>query len=170
MAKVDMKKQEFTEQENILLKKRINELESAKSSLPLDNITDEIKRIKQKGRSTANTIQVKEYADHKNITLWTKDGVPIGPLHPDNAIQTLHRFADIGIVLSADRPTAEQVEAYKQTNEYKEKEKAEIKRRKRREGTKRAGAVDRLIATLEKTYGLDKSQINSVKQPHEVGN
>lgn len=162
-----VKTKDVLEQENIILRKQLEDREKAiPASIDLDSIE---RRIRQKGKPSANSIQVVERHDHKNITLWTKDGNPIGPLHPDNAVQTLRRFKnELGVILLADRPTDAQVEAYKQTDEYKQKIKAEVERRARKEKSKRKGGVDRLISAMEKLYGVDKSQMNVILKPEEV--
>lgn len=169
MGKIDM---ERLEQENIILRKKVAELEKTKPEMENalgDNLSSEIKKIRQKGKSSANTITVTEKHDHKNISLWTKDGKRIGPMHPDNAIQTLNRFADIGILLSADQPTDEQIKAYMQTAEYKVLMAKEAKRRATKEKSRRSGQMDRLCNEIAKMSGTTVEAINKILKPEEVG-
>lgn len=170
--KVDMVKIEALEQENKRLKEKIAEQE-AHSMQDVgeelgDRVANEIKKIRQKGKSTANTITVTEKNDHVNVALWTKWGDMIGPMHPDNAIQTLSRFADIGIVLSVDKPTGEQVQAYLKSpagQKYLriEKEKRELKNKSRR-----SGQMDRLCMEIAKMSGTTVDAINNILKPTEV--
>ncbi len=169
MTKVNM---ERLEQENIILKKQVADLEKAQSEkLPnvLDSLSNEMKKIRQKGRSSANRIEVVEKIDHKNISLWTKYGKRIGPLHPDNAIQTLNRFADIGIMLTADEPTPAQIEAYKQTAEYKKFEAEQSRRRAIKEKSRRGGQMEKLTAEIAKMTGMTAAAINNILPASAVG-
>lgn len=165
MAKVD---QEKLAQENAILKAKIEILEKSKAEAPVDVLSNEMKKIRQKGKSSANRIEVREQNDHKNISLWTKAGKRIGPMHPDNAIQTLNRFADIGIYLSADMPTPEQVAAYQQTAEYKALMAKEAKRRATKEKSRRSGQMDRMCAEIAKMSGMTVEAINNVLKPEQV--
>ncbi len=169
MPKVNM---ERLEQENIILKKQVADLEKAQSEkLPnvLDSLSNEMKKIRQKGRSSANRIEVVEKIDHKNISLWTKYGKRIGPLHPDNAIQTLNRFADIGIMLTADEPTPAQIEAYKQTAEYKKFEAEQSRRRAIKEKSRHGGHMEKLTAEIAKMTGMTAAAINNILPASAVG-
>lgn len=170
--KVDMAKQQALEQENIILRKKLADAEKLQSEFQNalgDNVFNEIKKIRQKGKSSATRLTVTEHHDHKNISLWTKYGKRIGPMHPDNAIQTLNRFADFGIMLSADQPTDEQVEAYKQTSEYKAFEIKESKRRAIKQKSRRSGQMERLATEIAKMSGLTVEAINRVLPAAAVG-
>ena len=131
-------------------------------------VEDEIRQINIKGRDTSGTIKVVETTDHKNISLWTRDGQRIGPLHPENAKKALLEFRSRGILLSATRPTIEEVEAYQQTDEYKDEIKAIAKERAIKDKSRRSGSMDKLISLMEKQYGLDKSQLVNVLSPEQV--
>jgi len=165
MAKVD---QEKLARENEILRAKIDLLEKSKSEAPVDVLSNEMKKIRQKGKSSANRIDVKEQNDHKNISLWTKAGKRIGPMHPENAIQTLNRFADIGIYLSADMPTPEQVVAYQQTAEYKKLIAQEAKRRATKEKSRRSGQMEKMCSEIAKMSGLTVEAINNVLKPEQV--
>ena len=169
--KVDLAKQQTLEQENIILKKKITDLEKSQSEFQDtlgDGLSNEIKKIRQKGKVSAASLTVTEKHDHKNISLWDKEGKRIGPMHPDNAIQTLNRFADIGIMLTADRPTAEQIEIYKQTPAYKILVKKEAERRTIKQKSRRSGQMDRLCIEIAKMSGTTVEAINRILKPSEV--
>lgn len=168
MAQVDMAKQQALEQENKILRQQLADAEKLTPALG-DSLATEIKKIRQKGKASANSIVVTEHHDHKNISLWTKDGKRIGPMHPENAIQALNRFADIGIALSADQPTAAQIEAYKQTAEYKSRATKEAKRRTEKDKSRRSGQMDRLSAEIAKMSGTTVEAINHILRASEVG-
>lgn len=168
MAQVDTAKQQALEQENKILRQQVADAEKLAPALG-DSLATEIKKIRQKGKASANSIVVTEHHDHKNISLWTKDGKRIGPMHPENAIQALNRFADIGIILSADQPTAAQIEAYKQTAEYKARLAKETKRRAEKDKSRRSGQMDRLSAEIAKMSGTTVEAINHILRASEVG-
>lgn len=166
--KIDIAKQQALEQENKILKQR---LADAEKLIPVlgDSLATEIKKIRQKGKASANSIVVTEHHDHKNISLWTKWGKRVGPMHPENAIQALNRFADIGVVLSADQPDAAQIEAYKQTAEWKARVAKESKHRAEKDKSKRSGQMDRLSAEIAKMSGTTVDAINHILKASEVG-
>ena len=169
--KVEMAKLQALEQENILLKRQLAEqerLQAEQRILSGGNLSNEINKIMRKGRSSADSIRVVEQNDHRNVALWTRDGQCIGPMHPDNAIQTLNRFANIGIMLSADKPTVAQIEAYIKTPEYKAKRKFEDDRSAIRAKSKRSGQMERLATEIAKMSGTTVDAINHILQAHEV--
>ncbi len=164
-------KQLATEQENIILKKKLADLEKSQAELQGvvgSGLLNEIKKIRQKGGPSANRLEVVEFTDHKNISLWTKWGKRIGPLHPDNAIQTLHRFADLGIILSADKPTQEQMEAWANSPEGKAQLKRESVRRDERQKSRRSGQMEKLASEIAKISGTTVEAINHILQASEV--
>lgn len=169
--KEDMKKQQSLEQENRILREKLAEqekLHAETNKILGGELSQEMKKIRQKGKSTANSIVVKEFSDHRNVSLWTKDGKRIGPLHPENAVQTLNRFADIGIFLTSDRPTQEQIDAYMQTTEYKLRVKKEKERRETKNRSRRSGQLERLSAEIAKMAGTNVEAINHILKAHEV--
>lgn len=145
------------EQENALLKQRIADQEALRESMmkvvPPD-LSSEMRKIIQKGKAGGDVITVTERNDHRNIRLWTRDGLPIGPLHPSNAMQTLNTFAANGIFLTVDRPTQAQVEAYCATPEYKEIQRKEAERRERKLASRRKGTMEKLTAEIAKQTGV----------------
>lgn len=166
-----MAKLQALEQENIILKKKLADSEALatqQSGRIFDNITSEMKKIRAKGKASANSIVVREVIDHKNISLWTRVGKRIGPMHPDNAIQTLNRFADIGIMLTADQPTPEQIEAYKQTSEYKALLEKEIDKRAIKDKSRKSGQIEKLAKEIAKMSGTTVDAINHILKAHEV--
>lgn len=159
------------EEENKILKEQIAKQEQNENATRMlgGSLEDEVKKIRRKGKSTANTITVIEKNDHVNVTLWTKWGKMVGSLHPDNAIQTLHRFADIGIALSTDRPTPEQAEAWSNSREGKAFFKKETEKRAIKDKSKRTGQMDRLCAEIARMSGTTVEAINKILPASEVG-
>lgn len=169
---IEMAKLQALEQENRLLKEQIEQQEKAhQESLATlgGNITNEIKKITQKGKSSANSITVTEINDHVNVSLWTKWGDRIGPLHPDNAIQALHRFANMGVILSVDKPTHEQVQAFYASPEGKRFLKKDTENREHKLKSKRSGQMERLCNEIAKMSGTTVDAINKILSPREVG-
>lgn len=172
MTKLNREEMQKLAQENEALKIKLAAMEADRPQMENalgDTLSNEMKAIRQKGKSSANTITVQEKNDHVNISLWTRWGKRIGPLHPDNAIQTLNRFADIGILLTATRPTPAQLEAYKETAEYKSMIKREDSARAIKSKSKRSGQMDRLCAEIARMSGTTVEAINTLLKPHEVG-
>jgi hypothetical protein len=132
------------------------------------SLTSEINDIKRKGNSTANTITVGTNRDYSPVTLWTKWGKPIGPLHPDNAIQVLQRFANVGIVLSARKPTPEETTMWSNSAEGKAYWKNEAEKRVRKDKSRRSGQLEKLAAEIAKQTGTTVAALNRVLQMHEV--
>jgi hypothetical protein len=170
MAKADM---ETLQRENEALRQKLAEQESLRAeatSQYSSTIQSEIAKIRQSQtkQQGAAGIVVKEHHDHKNITLWTREGNSVGPMHPANAERFLNDMAAIGVYVSVTRPTAEQTEAYKQTAEYKAKEAAESKRRALKTRSRKSGNMDKLISLMEKQYGVPASQVNNILKPEEV--
>jgi membrane-associated HD superfamily phosphohydrolase len=132
------------------------------------SLTQEINEIKRKGNSTANTITVGTSRDYTPVTLWTKWGKPIGGLHPDNAIQTLQRFANVGIILSARKPTPEEATAWSNSAEGKAYWKNEAEKRAAKDKTKKAGQLEKLAAEIAKQTGTTVEALNRVLKIHEV--
>ncbi len=164
-------KQLATEQENIILKQKIADLEASQSSFQNalgDGLANEMKKIRQKGKASANSLTVTEKHDHKNISLWTRYGKRIGPMHPDNAIQTLNRFADIGIRLVVDKPTQEQMEKYCATPEYKEFIRKQNERIAVKQKSRRSGQMEKLATEIARMSGTTVDAINHILKAHEV--
>ena len=171
MTKVEVARLQQAEEENKILQKKLAAAEeyAAKSTAPqFNDINSEIKKIRAKSKPSASSITVVETIDHKNISLWTRFGKRIGPMHPDNAIQALNRFADLGIMLTADQPTQADIDAYKQSPEGKaimaqEKEKREVKDKSRK-----SGQLEKLAKEIAKMSGTTVDAINHILKAHEV--
>ena len=157
IANDDMAKLQQLETENAILKQKIADQEALRESMAKishPDLSSEMRKIQRAARGSVNTITVKEKNDHRNIMLWTKDGQPIGPLHPDNAIQTLNAWGSRGIYLTVDRPTQAQIEAYCKTFEFKEMQRKETERRERKQKSKRKGNMEKLTAEIAKQTGI----------------
>lgn len=163
--------QEALQRENEALRAKLAEQEALAAEVQKTysaSLQSEIAQIRKKGKSTANTIIVKETHDHKNITLWTRDGKPLGPMHPDNAVQLIQERAAAGQFLSVNKPTPEQVQAYMETPEYKKAQKLENERRARKDKSRKAGQIDRLAAEIAKQTGLTREAMMNVLPAHEA--
>ena len=135
----------------------------------LDKYFGEMKKIRTKGRVDTNKIKVVEIADHKNISLWTKIGKRIGPLHPYNAEKTFMLFWNIGIELSADEPTAEDIAAYKKTSEYAaamklHKEKRAVKEESRKDTKK----LQDYLKQIAESSGQSVEAIHNILKSNQV--
>ena len=171
-VKTDMAREQALEQENIILRKQLAEQEAKQAEQHDDiggNLANEMRKIRQKSKASANTITVVEKHDHKNISLWTKEGKRIGPMHPTNAIQTLNRFADLGVALTADHPTEAQIEAYKQTAEYKARQKKWQESRVTADKSRRSGYMEKVLQEISKNSGMTVEALNRILPPEQVG-
>jgi hypothetical protein len=168
--KIDMAKLQALEQENRILRQKVEAAEAAKplTGAIADGLSSEMKKIRQRGKIGASTIVIRETCDYTPVSLWNKEGKQLGPMHPDNAVQTLNRFADIGVVLTVDKPTPEQIAAYKETPEYKVLLAKETKRRATKEKSRRTGQMEKITDLMVKLYGVTPEQLNSIKRPEEV--
>jgi hypothetical protein len=158
------------QQENLILQQKLAAQEAANIEFQKlsPNINSEMQKIMRKGRSGATTITVGESSDHTNITLWTRWGKPIGPMHPDNAVQALNRFAAVGIFLTVDKPTPEQATAWSNTAEGKAYWAKEASKRATKDKSKRSGQMEKLAAEIAKQTGTTVAALNKILQLHEV--
>ena len=131
---------------------------------------DAMEQIDKVGRVDSDKILLVEKHDHKNISLWTKDGKRIGPLHPHNAKQTLIRFKKLkGIDLLVNQPSKEQIERYKTTDEYKNNQALFKKMRDIKEKSRGSKNMERYGLMIAKELGKTVAEINQIKRPQEVG-
>jgi len=168
---VDLAKIQALEEQNKILQQKVADLESSQSrpkSFVEDRLNSEMNKIRAKGQSQANRIKVYENCDYNPVTLYSKDGRVITNLHPDNAIQTLNRFAAIGIALSTDKPTPQEMFDYQNTPEYKAREKKEQEVRARKQKTLRSGQFDKLSEQIAKLAGVKIEEINAIRAMNEV--
>ncbi len=142
--------------------------EVAESNKSLNKYMNQLNKIQKKGRVDSNTIKVQEFTDHKNISLWTLDGKRIGPMHRDNCEEAFKRFWNLGVELTTDQPTAEEIEAYKKTPEYKERAKKQAEVRARKSKSKKKGEIDRITQEIAKMTGQTVEAINNIVSPDNV--
>lgn len=172
---------ETPEQKSARLERELNEMRAAQEELQAKletaqpNLTDseaqyfkDMDFIRKHGRNDANKIQLKEITDHKNISLWTKLGKRIGPSHPDNARQTYERFWRNGVKLLVQKPSEEQIEAYKQTDEYKQWKKKFDENRARKNRSRRKGETERILGLIAQMSGKSVNEIHNIKKPEEI--
>lgn len=164
------KKQIEDNEELLALRARVAELEAANSSKK-SMYHDEIQAIKNSGNVKTNSIQYKDIHDHKNIYLYHTNGLhvgkAVGPLHPTNAETAYGMFYKLGIVLSVRKPTLEEVERYKETDEYKKQRVAFIKDREAKQKSRKESEVEKLTKAISQMSGIHA--VNSIMRPEEVG-
>jgi hypothetical protein len=169
MAKVNREAE--LQQENESLRAKLAEQETIRETATAGytkTLQSEINKIRNRGKSTVNTIVVKESHDHKNISLWTAEGERLGPFHPDNAEKLFTDLTAAGVRVSADKPTQEQIDEYKKTDEYKRKKDAFDKKRAIKDKSRKAGAIERLAEKIAAMTGQQSEAINKILKPSEV--
>jgi hypothetical protein len=159
--------------ENQQLLAKVEELEAKNVTAlrgddTLSKFMSEMDKIRKKGRVEANTIRVQEICDHKNISLWTKDGKRIGPLHRMNAERTFKMFYELGIILSVDQPSEVQIEAYKQTDDYKQRLAEHKRKRAIKDKSRKSGQMQKYAEEIAKLTGKTVDAINRVFKSNEV--
>jgi hypothetical protein len=166
---------EALQQENEALRVKLAEQESLRDTNAghySRNLQNEINKIKTKGtprgQGSSDPIVVREQHDHKNISLWTKDGKRIGPMHPDNAVRLLNDLASFGCYVSSDQPTPAQIQAYMQTDEYKKAQEAEGKRRARKDRSRKAGQIEKLAEKIAAMSGQTVDAINNILKARDA--
>jgi len=160
------------EQENKILQEKLAAQEkfaAEQKQFLGSGIDSEIRQINLGKKPGLDRLPYGEAHDHKNISLWTKLGKRIGPLHPDNAIRTLRDFASIGIILSTKRPTGEEIDAYMQTGEYKAFARKEATRRAAKDKSRKSGQIERLTAEIAKLTGQNAEALNRILSPGAAG-
>jgi hypothetical protein len=170
--KIEISELQILQEQNKILQQKLVDQERLNAELQKGstfNLINEISKIREKGQSTANVIQVHESMDHKNISLWTRDGYRKGPMHPDNAIQTLTRFANRGVMLTVAQPTPEEIALYKATAEYKALEMAEGKRRAIKNNSRKGNQLEKMTQMIANLAGMKISDVNRILSPSEVG-
>ena len=149
-------------EENKKLREKNTQGELPKSLRKANSFMDEMQKIKQKATVDVDSIKVKDFSDHYNISLWTRLGKRVGPLHRTNAEAALKRFWDVGVQLSVDEPTAEDIEEYKTTDEYKEWKKNEDNRRAIKSKSLRKENMEKLVTEMAKLTGQNVTAITSL--------
>jgi len=107
---------------------------------------DKIDRISSV--SNPHQIPFRETSDHKNIMLYTMLNKRVGPLHPENAKTTMARWRRAGVQLFTTARTPEQVEAFKQTDEYKRHLQIHEATRKQRRAQSTKGKTEAMMVEI----------------------
>ena len=128
----------------------------------MNNYMSELSKIQQRGRVEAGTIKVKEFTDHKNVSLWHKDGKQVGPLHPHTAKRIFERFWASGIHLVVDKPTEAQIAAYKSTKAYKTMRAEKDAIRMKRVTSKKKGVMEKYMMEIAKHTGQSIEKLNQI--------
>lgn len=152
---------------------KIAELEARQPDPKMSRYMNEMGLInKEVNKSRPDKIDIKEFADHKNISLWVTSGINIGkrigPLHPENAKRTFDLFWKLKMPLSATRPTAEAIAEYKLTDEYKSALKAHETKRTLKDKSKKGAALEKIIKEMAKMTGQNAEALTKILSPGEI--
>ena len=132
-----------------------------------DRLMSEMDKLNKASRDTSGKITMKHIHDHTNVYLyWTNGyhiGKRVGGLHPANAKVEMQRFARRGIQLSITPPTAEEISAYKATDEWQRLSKEFEASRANKVKTRGKGEIDKLARAIEQLSGtrIKESLISS---------
>jgi len=150
------------EQENASLKQKIAD----NAKLPMPNSMNRemsiIDKIRSKGRVDTGTITLVEKVDHKNISLWTKWGKRIGPLHPYNAEVAYKRFWRVGVELLVDQPDVGQIKDYNESPEGVKRLKAVKASRDIKEKSRGSKSVNKMVEQMAQMTGKTVEAINTI--------
>ncbi len=129
--------------------------------------------IDKTGRVDSNKIVVKEINDHTNISLWDPLGKRVGPLHPVNVRHTYEKFYKLWSAgkrfrLSPTRPSAEDIEKFKKSDEYKAWKTRHDLDRARKSRTRKKGELERILTSIAQMTGKTVGEINDIRKPGEV--
>jgi hypothetical protein len=123
--------------------------------------------IRQKGR-VASGVTMKEVVDHRNISLWTKWGKRVGPMHRENALDALRRFSDVGVTLLSDKPSQSEIDAWLDSAEGVAWQKAEDKKKNDNVKTRKGAAAERMLKQMAEQYGVTMSALKGILPQNEV--
>ena len=139
--------------------------------LNLGHIQKELRQIKEKASAGSHyRIPYKEVHDHKNVSLWTREGKRIGPIHPESLEETWNRFYQVGIVLLAKQPTQQEIEDYKSSDEFKIKDKEFQRKRALKLKSKKPEQFEKLIKQMAEMTGMTVQALNRVIPQDQVKN
>lgn len=96
------------------LRNRVRELEGNRST----ELTKELGKLQKLQVRSAAKIPYKIIDDHKNVVLYTRSNHRVGPLHPNNAVSTMMRWAEQGVQLFTTPFSEEEVAEYKKSKEW----------------------------------------------------
>jgi hypothetical protein len=114
----------------------------------LDNELANIRREMNKSSPTRMVYRVID--DHKNIYLYTGSNHRVGPLHPNNAIETMLRWAKSGVTLYSRKRTEEEVEEFKRSAVWQEFIEENKRRRDAIKKKDNNEVVDKIVNMLAK--------------------
>lgn len=152
--------------ENEALLKKISDLEQA-DPISLRYMAEE-RKIKNMGRVDSEKIKVREVTDHKNISLWTRWGKRIGPMHRENALLALRTFAALNVSLSAQQPTQNEIDAWLESKDGKAWLAAEDKKKNDNLKTRKGAAMERIMKQMAEQYGLTMGTLKGILPQGEV--
>lgn len=161
-----------------LLRNKIAELEAKNKQLSEQNSTEEVsskyikemEAIRARGNASQSNITYKDIQGYKAVYLYHINGYNIGkrigPLHPSNAEYAFNEFARLGIKLSINKPTDEEITKYKLSSEYLAYEKEFLKKQKADMRSIKADSIEKLTEQISKLAGT--VVVNRIKEQHEV--
>lgn len=152
--------------ENEALLQRIEEMNNI-DPIALEYLKEE-RKIRQSARVDADKLVVKEINDHKNVSLWTKWGKRIGPMHRDNALRALRNFVSFGVMLSSTQPTEADIEKWLASKEGIAWKKSEDKKRDDNISTRKRGSMEKILKQMADQYGLTMGALSGILKPGEV--
>lgn len=162
-----------------LLQERVAELEIKNAALAEKNRKatggplEDIRKASFKNRRDASSITYKDIHDHTNIGLYHTNGHNIGklvgPVHPASAEEVFSRFHKVGIILSINKPTEQEIAEYKSCSEFKSADEAEKRRRASKTRSKKQTEIEKLTKEIATLAGLRKDQVVDIRKPEEVG-
>lgn len=152
--------------ENEALLQRIEEMNNI-DPIALEYLKEE-RKIRQSARVDSDKLLVKEITDHKNVSLWTKWGKRIGPMHRDNALKALRNFASFGVLLSSTQPTQAEIDKWLVSKEGVAWKKSEDKKRDDNVSTRKKGNMEKILKQMADQYGLTMGALSGILKPGEV--
>ena len=98
------------------LQARINKLEERSVQMPSQSLTEELAKLKKiHNKKSGMGLPIKSIDDHTNVFLFTSVNHRVGPLHPNNAMEAMLRWAEGGVQLYTTPRTEAQVAEFKKT-------------------------------------------------------
>lgn len=150
MAKQEQVLENSTAEQIAKLQARISELEGRAPSMPNQSLTEELAKLKKiHTKKSGIGIPIRSIDDHTNVFLYTGVNHRVGALHPNNAIETMLRWAEGGVQLYTTPRTPEQVAAFKETKVWKdfiEKNRRERERMKKKDTAEELSKFAEIIA------------------------
>lgn len=173
-----LKEKNMSDKDNELqaLRNRIAELEkkdAERGQTKGFSAFNEIEKIRSKGKSTSEHLQYKDVKNYSPVYMYDTNGIDIGrvrgPWHPTNAERAFQDFFKIGIILSINRPSEDQIAEYMKTKEYKDLKAKHDKKSALKNKSRKESEVEKLTKAVSELSGIAIDKVNKIKSPEEVG-